>query len=418
MIIPYQTEPDFYPLTVNRLALLGSGWLPQWYICYWLTHPIQPRLNNAEFRMADPHFCIFFLETGNVCRMNFREAVHSRPSTYYAPFLGDWCIPDNDRLATYKRLSAFILAKHISLISFSWVICHQLLVPIMVNSLAPIQGTSLLLDFGPSIVFAVLYGLLIPLMAYRMFDQRSCSGLLIGTISFSIERSALSFQSPFNLFNSNPLSSDRIVIFLLCVVQAHSESKQYSRGLMTYMQISFGLGFIGIASDLVKHIWCLPINATYGSERYHESPAASSKGGLLSPPPEGTPDLPKVRFWARRSMDLLGLAFLAAIIPGIIANSHYSKVFDDQDQADKTAKNRFVHHFDWFSFVQLLTHNMQNDQFSDRIGAYSALYLGRSGVNLSYRACPSDLCSCWLYCAFFSWVRPSRMLALRLIKYL
>ena len=41
-------------------------------------------------------------------------------------------------------------------------------------------------------------------------------------------------------------------------------------------------------------------------------------------------------------MGQLGLAFLAAIVPGIIANSHYSKVFDDQDQADKTAKNRFV----------------------------------------------------------------------------
>ena len=108
------------------------------------------------------------------------------------------------------------------------------------------------------------------------------------------------------------------------------------------MQISFELGFIGVTSDLVKLIRCFLINATYGSERYHKTPAASSKGGLLSSPPEGTPNLPKVRFSAGRSMGQLGLAFLAAIVPGIIANSHYSKVFDDQDQADKTAKNRFV----------------------------------------------------------------------------
>jgi len=108
------------------------------------------------------------------------------------------------------------------------------------------------------------------------------------------------------------------------------------------MQISFGLGFIGISNDLVNLIRCLLVNATYGSERYPESAAASSKEGVLSPPPEGTPDSPKVRFWARRFTDLTGLVFLAATVPGIIANSHYSKVFDDQNQADQTAKNRFV----------------------------------------------------------------------------
>jgi hypothetical protein len=106
------------------------------------------------------------------------------------------------------------------------------------------------------------------------------------------------------------------------------------------MQISFGMGFIGIASDLVNMIRCLLVNATYGSERYPECSAAWSKGGLLTPPPEGTPDSPKVRFWARRFTDLLSSAFLAAIVPGVIANSRYSKVFEDQNQADKTAKNR------------------------------------------------------------------------------
>jgi hypothetical protein len=106
------------------------------------------------------------------------------------------------------------------------------------------------------------------------------------------------------------------------------------------MQISFGMGFIGIASDLVNLIRCLLVNATYGSERYPECSAAQSKGGLLTPPPEGTPDLPKVRFWARRFTDILVAAFIAATVPGITANSNYSKVFDDQNHADKTAKDR------------------------------------------------------------------------------
>jgi len=117
------------------------------------------------------------------------------------------------------------------------------------------------------------------------------------------------------------------------------------------MQISFGLGFITIMSfDFVGLIRCLLVNATYGSERYGESAAASSKEGVLSPPPEGTPDSPKVRFWARRFTDSMALMYLAAIVPGIIANLHYSKGFDNQNQADKTAKYRFVHYFESFIF--------------------------------------------------------------------
>jgi hypothetical protein len=153
------------------------------------------------------------------------------------------------------------------------------------------------------------------------------------------------------------------------------------------MQISFGLGFIGITNDLVNLIRCLLVNATYGPERYPESAAASSKGGLLSPPPEGTPDLPKMRFWARRFTDFLGLAFLAATVPGIIANSNYSKVFDDQKQADMTAKNRFVHCFDSSPFVQPLMNNTQNNQFSHRIGSCDTLHFRSSMGQIQIATC-------------------------------
>jgi hypothetical protein len=118
------------------------------------------------------------------------------------------------------------------------------------------------------------------------------------------------------------------------------------------MQVSFGLGFISITKDLVHLIRCLLVNSTYGPERYPESAAASSKGGLLTPPPEGTPDLPKVRFWARRFTDILGLVFFAASVPGIVTNSTlYSRPFHDQKQAEKTAKIRFVHSFYLYFFV-------------------------------------------------------------------
>ena len=194
-------------------------------------------------------------------------------------------------------------------------------------------------------------------------------------------------QQPSTYLTKAPLPSNRVVIFALRAVQAHSESKRYSKGLATYMQISFGLGFIGITNDLVNLIRCLLVNATYGPEKYSESAAASSKGGLLSPPPEGTPDLPRMRFWARRFTDLLGLAFLAATVPGIIANSNYSKVFDDQKQADMTARNRFVHCFDSSRFVQPLMDDMQNNQFGHRISSCDTLYLRRSVGQIQTAAC-------------------------------
>ena len=108
------------------------------------------------------------------------------------------------------------------------------------------------------------------------------------------------------------------------------------------MQISFGLGFIGIANDAVKLMRCLLVNATYGPETYPQSPAATTKGGVVSPPAADTPDQPRARFWSRRTGSILGLAFLAATVPGIIASTHYSQVFDNQKTANTAAKYRLV----------------------------------------------------------------------------
>ncbi|KAF8812920.1 hypothetical protein BYT27DRAFT_7182151 [Phlegmacium glaucopus] len=191
----------------------------------------------------------------------------------------------------------------------------------MVEFPAPVGGTALPADFAPSILFAILYACLAPLMLYRMIDRRSRCILLIGTIAFSVER---------------------VVIFALRAVQARNEQRRFSKGLATYMQISFGLGFIGIAGDAVKLTRCLLVNATYGPELYHESPAAASKGVIVPPPTTDTPDQPRVRAWCRGVGDLLSLAFLAATVPGIIANSNYSKVFDSQKNADTTATDRIA----------------------------------------------------------------------------
>jgi hypothetical protein len=103
------------------------------------------------------------------------------------------------------------------------------------------------------------------------------------------------------------------------------------------MQISFGMGFIGIASDIVNLVRCLLVNPTYGPNTYGQSSAAASKGCLIEPPSKDTPDHPSLRQWVRRGSGITALLFLGAIIPGIIANSNYSQTFNNQQQADTSA---------------------------------------------------------------------------------
>lgn len=187
----------------------------------------------------------------------------------------------------------------------------------------PVGGTPLPVDFAPSVLFAVLYGILAPFAIFRFLQRRTRTTLLIGTLAFAIER---------------------IVIFSLRAAQARNGTLRMSKGLASYLQISFGLGFVGIANDLVKLIRCLLVNSTYGSDTYDQSPAAATKECYIPKPPQGTPDNPRQRFWARRFSDFFSLAFLSATVPGIVANSTYGNLIfnDHQRDADATAKLRYV----------------------------------------------------------------------------
>ena len=53
---------------------------------------------------------------------------------------------------------------------------------------APVGGVPFPIDFAPSILFAILYGLMVPVVVFRMVHPRSRNGVLIGTTVFSIER--------------------------------------------------------------------------------------------------------------------------------------------------------------------------------------------------------------------------------------
>ncbi|KAF8882720.1 hypothetical protein BD779DRAFT_913470 [Infundibulicybe gibba] len=181
---------------------------------------------------------------------------------------------------------------------------------------SPVGGTPDTKDFAPCVIFAILYGLLVPLLVFRFYDARSRTTLLIGTACHIIAR---------------------VVLFSSRAHQASHESRRFSTGLITWAQLDFGLGFISIASGLVNIVRCLLVNPTYGSDTYAQSPAAGSNppaympqrrpllgsGYFTGEPLPGTSDHPRQRFWSRRFSEFNNLAFFAAIVPGILSSSKY-----------------------------------------------------------------------------------------------
>lgn len=57
---------------------------------------------------------------------------------------------------------------------------------------SPVGGVAFPSDFAPSIIFAILYGLLLPVLACRIINRKSRNALLIGTAAFAIERCVFS----------------------------------------------------------------------------------------------------------------------------------------------------------------------------------------------------------------------------------
>lgn len=98
-------------------------------------------------------------------------------------------------------------------------------------------------DFGPSILFTILYFVLLPVGIWRMIQYRKPSGLL------------------WSWFRLTMFVSIRIATFILRAVEAHQTIQHGgdpapSLGIFVGEQILLGTGFIiliGILADLIKY---------------------------------------------------------------------------------------------------------------------------------------------------------------------
>ena len=82
----------------------------------------------------------------------------------------------------------------------------------------------------------------------------------------------------------------RIVLFSFRAVQSRREDWRYSNRLLKYSQGSWGVGYIGIASDLVQLLRCLLVNPTYGEDKYDEAPTSRNQKSYFRMPGEGEQD--------------------------------------------------------------------------------------------------------------------------------
>ncbi|KAM6502158.1 hypothetical protein JOM56_002135 [Amanita muscaria] len=187
---------------------------------------------------------------------------------------------------------------------------------------APIGGTALPIDYSPSVLFAVLYAALLPLIIFRLIDKRSRSILLISTSIFSVER---------------------IIIYSLRAAQARSDTLRLSSNLINYLQISFAMGFIAIANDVIKFLHCPAVNTTFSCDMYEQAPAA--RDAPLNARNQQTvevKDYPRRRFCIRRSHEISLLIFLTVLILSIVANRTFAQLFTDQSNATSVFRLRYV----------------------------------------------------------------------------
>lgn len=60
---------------------------------------------------------------------------------------------------------------------------------------SPIGGAPLSEDFAPSIIFAVIYGMLAPIIIYRITSPKSRTLVLAGTAMFGLQRYVASYNT-------------------------------------------------------------------------------------------------------------------------------------------------------------------------------------------------------------------------------
>ncbi|KAJ7823572.1 hypothetical protein B0H14DRAFT_2826042 [Mycena olivaceomarginata] len=176
-------------------------------------------------------------------------------------------------------------------------------------------------DLPGAITFAAAYGLLLPLLVYRLFEKKWRSVIMIQVFFFAVERP---------------------VMFSLRAAVAAKPNTE-SPGLSEYMQATFALGYLTLAEILLRLVRSILVNTTNGTstadtESHYPAvtqppPLVSISSGFwkpsLPPPSPSVPNVddPRRRFWFRRWCEFLLSLYIVAMVLAVVATAHVWKVY-------------------------------------------------------------------------------------------
>ncbi|EIW83011.1 hypothetical protein CONPUDRAFT_37688, partial [Coniophora puteana RWD-64-598 SS2] len=191
---------------------------------------------------------------------------------------------------------------------------------------SPVGGVPFPSDLVVSVLFALLYGLLIPVLAGRVINKHYRSTLSINTAVLAIER---------------------LIVFCLRAAQSQKPDLRTSQTLTTYIQVSIGLGYVVMVQDIVALLRCVLVNSTVGSLLHPSSPnpsiqSVSSQSHLHMADHSVVQDQPRRRFWYRRLTDFIMLLILASLLVGVIGNSRYRRAMSNPNYTQQVTQLRYA----------------------------------------------------------------------------
>lgn len=195
---------------------------------------------------------------------------------------------------------------------------------------SPVGGAPLSVDFAPSVVFVVLYGLLAPLILYRAFSPASRTTLLIATASFAL---------------------GRVADFSLRTAEAHETGGGVNKEILTYLQTTYAIGFISMGQTLLGLTRCLLVNALKGeSARTDEelqqiTPRSDGASDRPSTKPDDVPVNPEVAYRSRvlwAGGFILQAHYFAVIGLGAVAGGIYYDAITQSGKAREVQVLRYL----------------------------------------------------------------------------
>ncbi|KAG8948197.1 hypothetical protein FRC03_000806 [Tulasnella sp. 419] len=166
------------------------------------------------------------------------------------------------------------------------------------------------LDFAPSIVFVVLYGLLFIPVISRLCWKQTRIGILWATVPWMMESLSLNVL--------------RALVARSNVVPGSAEWIDNLNGADTYCQVAFSIGYIAMATDCCLLFRCLLVNTT------------------LEDRERGSVDKPEERAMYRRYTGWFVMLYWTGSVPGMIAGGFHNTAFIKQKAADMVFALRYV----------------------------------------------------------------------------